>query len=101
AGKKLGEPLRDAHIKPTLKHGGGSIMVWGCITSHDIGNLCRIDGGLDAKLYQSIFKDEFLGTLDWYGLDRGDVVFQHDNDPKHTANSTREWLREKQVNVLE
>ena len=28
-------------------------------------------------------------------------VFQHDNDPKHTAQATKEWLRMKHFKVLE
>ncbi|KAJ4928979.1 hypothetical protein JOQ06_004601, partial [Pogonophryne albipinna] len=28
-------------------------------------------------------------------------VFQHDNDPKHTARATEEWLRKKHFEVLE
>ncbi|KAK3543846.1 hypothetical protein QTP70_030063, partial [Hemibagrus guttatus] len=28
-------------------------------------------------------------------------VFQHDNDPKHTAWATKEWLRKKHFKVLE
>ena len=28
-------------------------------------------------------------------------VFQHDNDPKHTARATQEWLRKKHFKVLE
>ncbi|KAI4904537.1 hypothetical protein NFI96_008305 [Prochilodus magdalenae] len=28
-------------------------------------------------------------------------VFQHDNDPKHTARITKEWLRKKHIKVLE
>ncbi|KAK6298275.1 hypothetical protein J4Q44_G00313300 [Coregonus suidteri] len=28
-------------------------------------------------------------------------VFQHDNDPKHTASATKEWLRKKHLKVLE
>ena len=43
--KRLGEPLNDRSVKPTVKHGGGNLMVWGCVTSKGVGYLCRIDGG--------------------------------------------------------
>ncbi|KAI4883137.1 hypothetical protein NFI96_020587 [Prochilodus magdalenae] len=33
-------------------------------------------------------------------MERG-WVFQHDNDPKHTARATKEWLRKKPFKVLE
>ncbi len=28
-------------------------------------------------------------------------VFQHENDPKHTAKATKEWLKKQHINVLE
>uniref|UniRef100_A0A9J8DJK7 Tc1-like transposase DDE domain-containing protein n=1 Tax=Cyprinus carpio carpio TaxID=630221 RepID=A0A9J8DJK7_CYPCA len=28
-------------------------------------------------------------------------IFQHDNDPKHTSESTKEWLHQKTIKVLE
>ncbi len=28
-------------------------------------------------------------------------VFQHDNYPKHTAKSAKEWLKKKQIKVIE
>ena len=28
-------------------------------------------------------------------------VFQHDNDPKHMAKATKEWLKKKHIEVLE
>ncbi|KAJ7341900.1 hypothetical protein JRQ81_007595, partial [Phrynocephalus forsythii] len=32
---------------------------------------------------------------------RRNFIFQHDNDPKHTSKSAKEWLHQKKINVLE
>ena len=99
--RKPGDPLRDAHVQPTVKYGGGCIMVWGCMTSKGIGYLTKINDGLDAELYQRILGDELEATLEWYDLAKNEVVFQHDNDPKHTARSTKQWLADHEINVLD
>jgi transposase len=99
--KKPDEPLRSPHVKPTVKFGVGSIMVWGCFTSHGTGNLCRIEGGLDGELYRRILAEDFMETLSDLGLGVEDVIFQHDNDPKHTANLTKDWLSDNGVVVLD
>ena len=41
-----------------------------------------------------------LGTLEYFQIDPDDAVFQHDNDPKHTALGTKKWLSDHQINVL-
>ena len=94
------EPLRSQHVIPTVKYGGGGIMVWGCMTWQGVGFLCRIDGTMDANLYQTILGDELLATLQWYKLKKGNIYFQHDNDPKHTAKSTKKWLIDSKIKVL-
>ena len=76
-------------------------MVWGCFTAQGIGNFVRIHDTLNAALYVDILKEDFLGTFEWYGLEKDDIVFQHDNDPKHTARVTTEWLDNKNIEVLE
>ena len=98
--REPGVPLQEHHIKPMVKYGGGSIIVWGCITAQGVGYMCRIDNGMDASLYQSILSGELLDTYSWYGLEKGSVFFQHDNDPKHTAYSTKNHLDELGINVL-
>jgi len=93
--------LSAAHVQPTIKYGGGSIMVWGCLTSQGVGNLCRIYGGLDAELYCRILDEDWKGTLDYYRLDLTEVILQHDNDPKHTAKRTKRWLEDNRICVLD
>ena len=33
---------------PTVKHGGGNIMLWGCFSSAGTGKLVRIEGMMDG-----------------------------------------------------
>ncbi len=99
--KKPDEPLRSPHVKPTVKFGGGNIMVWGCFSAKGIGNLCKIDGGLNAELYRQILAEDLMESISDWGLSVENIIFQHDNDPKHTANLTKDWLFDNGVTVLD
>ena len=86
------EPLCDCHVQPTVKHRGGSIMVWGCMSWASVGNLYRIDGSINVEVYLDILDSQLLDTIDKQGLDEAKVIFQHDNDPKHTSTFVQQWL---------
>ena len=43
--------------KPTVKHGGGSVMVWGCFPASGPGQLVVIDGTMNSDIYQKKLKD--------------------------------------------
>jgi transposase len=92
AWKKSGEGLSDRLVQGTVKFGGGSVMVWGCMTWEGVGYAAKIDGRMDGDLYLQILKDELQNSLEFYGLNPSDVIFQQDNDPKHTCKKVKEWL---------
>jgi len=98
--KRLGEPLSDRLVQGTRKFGGGSVMVWGCMTWEGAGLACKIDGIMDSDLYCNILGDELQGTLDYYGKSTSDVIFQQDGDPKHTSKKTRKWLEDHEFEVM-
>lgn len=98
--RKIGEPLRNHNIIPTKKFGGGSIMVWGCMLSSGVGYLCRIDGGVNAEMYESILDDELMDTIDWYGLDKSKIIFQNDNASSHTASNIKKWFKRNEIKVM-
>ena len=39
---------------PTVKHGGGSIMLWGCFSSAGTAKLVRNEGMMDGAKYRKI-----------------------------------------------
>ncbi len=85
---------------PTVKHGGGSIMLWGCFSAAGTGRLVAIEGKMNAAKYRDILDENLLQSAQDLRLGRR-FTFQQDNDPKHTAKITKEWLHNNSVTVLE
>ena len=52
--KKRGSGLCENEVAPTVKFGGGSIMIWGCMTYQGVGFMSKIDSTMDSKLYVEI-----------------------------------------------
>ncbi len=75
-------------------------MLWGCFSAKGTGRLHRIEGRMDGAMYLEILANNFLPSVRALKMGRG-WFFQHDNDPKHTARATNEWLRKKHFKVLE
>ena len=76
-------------IVPTVKHNGGSVMIWGCFSRSGVGNLCFIAGNMDRFLYREILRKNLLQSYQKLGLENS-FVFQHNNDPKHTAGVVKD-----------
>ena len=51
--RRVGEECLLRNVKKRVKHRGGSLMVWGCITPWGVGRLHRIKGNMDSKQYCS------------------------------------------------
>ncbi len=53
---------------PTVKHGGGNIMLWGCFSAKGTGQLHRIKGTMDGAMYrqgQGIENGSWMGIPAW------------------------------------
>lgn len=98
--RKSGDRFLDQHVQSTVKHGGGNIMVWGCMTWEGVGKLHLIEGKMDKYVYRNILETELMGTIQMQGLEEDEVIFQHDNDPKHTAHYVVEWLRAQKFELI-
>lgn len=95
-----GEEFHRKNVDQRVKHGGGSVMVWGCMTSKGFGRLYRINGIMDRFYYVEILKEALLGTLEDQGLSKEDIIFQQDNDRKHTSAHARKFFEETSIKLL-
>ncbi len=74
---------------PTVKHGGGNIMLWGCFSAKGTGRLHRIAGRMDGAIYRKILANNLLPSVRALKMGFG-WILRHENDPKHTARATKE-----------
>jgi len=98
--RKGGQALDPFYTEKQVKHGGGKVMVWGCITASGVGRLCQVDGQMNSAKYISILQEGYLGTLEDLHASQHDFTLQSDNDPKHTSKATQAWLRENHIPTL-
>ncbi|KAG2466461.1 TCB1 transposase, partial [Polypterus senegalus] len=98
--KKPGTAHHQANTIPTVKHGGGSIMPLGCFSAVRTGRLVRIKGKMTAAMYRDVLDENLLQSAPDLRLGRRFII-QQDNDHKHTAKISKEWLQDNSVNVLE
>ena len=62
-------------MKPTVKHGGGSVIVWGCFSSNGVSKLVFIEGIMRKEDYLEILKSFMLESAAMLGLEDS-FIFQ-------------------------
>ena len=85
-----GEKYKDKCVMPTVKHGGGNVMVWGCMSAAGVGELYFIEGNMNSNMYCEILQQSMIPSIQKLGRR---TVFQYDNDPKHTSKTTTALLK--------
>jgi hypothetical protein len=89
AKKKKKKELDPKNVIPTVKHGGGHAIVWGCMGYAGVGELATVEGIMNAKGYVNMLRGNLKKSVRKLGI-QDSYLFQQDNDPKHTARITRE-----------
>lgn len=52
--RRNGEAFVEKNTLPTVKHGGGSMMLWGCVAAGGTGNIVQVERRMDSTKYQEI-----------------------------------------------
>lgn len=89
--RKTNTELKKENLKATVKHGGGSVMVWACMSAAGVGNLEFIEETMDKMKYLNILKNNLLQSAENLGV-RQQFRFYQDNDPKHKSAIVQSWL---------
>uniref|UniRef100_A0A8C5N2V1 Transposase n=1 Tax=Leptobrachium leishanense TaxID=445787 RepID=A0A8C5N2V1_9ANUR len=94
------------HTTSSVKHGGGSVMAWACKAANGTGSLIFIDdvtadksSRMNSEVFRAILSAhiqpnaaELIGRR---------FTLQMDNDSKHTAKATKEFLKGQKWNVMQ
>ncbi len=97
--RKSGEAQNPCCLKSSVKF-PQSVMIWAAMSSAGVGPLCFLKSTVNAAIYQEILEHFMLPSADkLYG--DADFIFQQDLAPAHTAKSTKSWLNDHGVGVLD
>lgn len=88
-------------VQETVKHGGGSIMVWGCMTIHGCGLLIKINGKVNQLLYKQILEVGLYSTICKFELNPEHLIFQQDNASIHTTKMMKQWFKQQSFGLLQ
>ena len=74
--RRPGEEYKDKCAMPTVKRGDGNVMVWGCMSASDVGELHFIEGNMNSNMYSEILQQSMISSIQKLGCRA-----VHDNDP--------------------
>lgn len=104
--KYPGEGIKNHHVHKTVKFGGGSIMIWGCMSWAGPGKIFQVQGRMNGEDYCNILQENLLPTMDALSIIPGlpskeEIIFQQDNDPKHTSKKAKTWFKDRKINLID
>lgn len=99
--RRVGEKFSKNCIAPTVKHGGKSLMIWGCMSGYGLGHLYRCTGSMNQHQYIDVLQNTMFPSASALFGQLNSFFFQHDNAPCHKAKTVTDFLRRNQVAVLD
>ncbi len=76
-----------------------SVMIWGAMSSAGVGPFFFMKTNDTAPVYQEILEHFMLPSFSYFK--DAEFIFQQDLAPAHTAKSTKSWLNDYGLGVLD
>lgn len=100
--RRPGEAYLPECIIPTVKHGGGTIMIWGCMTAQGVGEVCVCEGRMNSTRYIQMLEEVLEpSVVRFFDSVSGDYFFQQDNAPCHKARQSTRWFTENGIKLFD
>jgi DDE superfamily endonuclease len=98
--RRVGERYHPDCMTPTVKFGGGSVMVWGCFSWWGVGPLVVIKDTLNQNRYVNLMSQHLVPYLKEVNEKCHGVIFQQDNASCHAAPYATWWRRTHSIRCL-
>lgn len=98
--RKPGEAYKPDSLAPTVKHGGGSVMIWGCFSMGGTGQMQLCEGRMNQVTYRATLENSLLPSAGKLFPASNDWIFQQDNAPCHTARSVKAWMENQNIRTM-
>ena len=66
-GRKDGKAYSPKNMVPSVKFGGGSVMIWRCFSEKGVGKISVIDGKMNAQKYKQILQENLMSSIESWG----------------------------------
>jgi hypothetical protein len=93
------ERFQPLATQPTTVGGGGSLMVWGCMSAIGVGPIIRLQGSVNAERYCQLLTETALPYMREHMP--ANAVLQQDNAPCHTARIVKQLLANANIAMLD
>ena len=90
-----GERYTSKFVVPTVKHGGGSLMIWGMMSRYGVGPIYRVDGTMRQHQYVNVLQNVMLPHVTKQF--KSNFLFQQDNAPCHKSAFVKNWFSSNDI----
>lgn len=79
--------------------GGGSLMIWGAFQGNRKLELAFVNGRMGSNEYQDLLETKLIPFLE--NRRQENFIFQQDGAPPHRSKSTKNWLNDRNIPILD